>query len=122
MKNVFKKSLLPLVLLLSTLGFSQRPNGNAPQVGGVSTDTLNVGIDIPLVSKKGVGMPFGASLVYNSNFLSIAVFGDGTAAWTAPVGVGWSDSSGDSFFGRVAYEVGDFCGLTGHDTRQDGYT
>ena len=122
MKNVFKKSLLPLVLLLSTFGFSQRPNGNAPLVGGVSTDTLNVGLNIPLVSKSGVGMPFDASLTYNSNFWSIAVYGDGTAAWTVPVGVGWSDAADASFFGRVTTEVGDFCGLTGHDTRQDGYT
>jgi hypothetical protein len=77
MPNPLKKVLLPFVLLLTPFAFAQRPTGNAPRVGEASVDTLNIGLNIPLVSKKGVGMSFSLQLSFNYNF------------WSHPLGALW---------------------------------
>jgi len=80
MPNLLKKVLLPFVLLLTPFAFAQRPTGNAPQVGEVSTDTLNIGLNVPLVSKKGVGLPFSVGLSFNNNFWFYNQTSDGPVA------------------------------------------
>jgi len=109
-----KKLLLPFVLLTATLGFSQAVQGNGVQPGEaqnseVSLDTLNIHLDIPLVNKKGIGLPTALSLSYNSNlWLGGTLTHPGafrpssavTPGWNTPVIIG----------GSLQYEVFD-CGV-----------
>ncbi len=61
--------LLPFVLLCATLGLAQGTGVQPTEAtnGEVSLDTLNVHIDIPIVRKAGVGLPFSYSLPLNTN-------------------------------------------------------
>ncbi len=105
MKHWFTELLLPLVLLAATLGFAQRPQGNAPQVGEVSTDTLNIGLTIPVVSKKGVGLPFSFNLYFNNNFWLPVEISTGPTVWewepgwpSYPITPGWALTD---YFGNI---------------------
>jgi len=95
--NWLNKLIIPLVLLASTLGFAQSSAGNAPQVGEVSTDTLNIHLSIPLVSKKGIGLPFAVNMSYDSNFYG-SYFNGTTKVWSVGTyrnfsAYGWTDVS-----------------------------
>ena len=74
-RNIFFPiALLSVMFGLTTNAIAQDPsNGNGIQPfetheGEISLDTLNVHIDIPLVSKTGVTDPFTFGLHYNSEF------------------------------------------------------
>jgi hypothetical protein len=72
-----KQLFVPALLLIATLGFTgianaQATTGNGQQPteatsGEVSLDTLNIHLNIPLVSKAGIGVPVSLSLSYDSN-------------------------------------------------------
>ena len=99
--NKFLQCLLPLLLLMMMtprLGSAQEIGVTAGVQPGdiqqqeVSLDTLNIHLSIPIVDKKGVGLPFHSSINFNNNFWS--QFRAGDLHWT-PVqfGVqymGWS--------------------------------
>jgi RHS repeat-associated protein len=71
LRSLLRKLILPLVLLTSTLGFSQSGNQpTSPVVGNVALDTLNVTVSVPVFNKAGVGSPFSASVIFNNNNLS----------------------------------------------------
>jgi RHS repeat-associated protein len=90
--------LLPFVLLTATLGFAQFDvGGNGVQAteatnGEVSLDTLNIHLDIPIVNKAGVGLPFSYALHFNNNMWT---WTSATKTWIAnantygTAGVGW---------------------------------
>lgn len=88
--------LLPCVLLTATLALAQYDvGGNGVQPteatnGEVSLDTLNIHLDIPVVSKSGVGLPFSFGLHFNNNIWLLS-----SGAWSYNthsnfwVGDGW---------------------------------
>jgi RHS repeat-associated protein len=76
---VLPPALCTLFLLLATLGYAQAPSnygtqGVAPSVAEVSTDTMNIHLDIPVVNKTGVGIPFNMNLSFNNNQLYVDFF------------------------------------------------
>lgn len=73
MKPLLRKLILPLMLLASTLGFTQTyaSNPGAQSVTkGVDPSTLNVTLHIPIISKAGT-VPFSTELVFQNNFWHI---------------------------------------------------
>src|ERR1035437_81458 len=103
---MFKKLLLTMFLLLSTLGFSQA-NSTAFGVqnteaskGEVSFDTLNIHLDIPVVDKTGVGLPFSLGLHFNNNFWYNIPCPNGTSGscWVPNASVfGWTPDAAQSY-------------------------
>jgi hypothetical protein len=89
--------LLSCALLSATAGFTQYMGGSGVQPteatnGEVSLDTLNIHIDIPIVNKAGVGMPFSFGLHYNSNVWGINGSTWGPALSTSPTTAnGWGN-------------------------------
>ena len=88
--------LVLLVFLTATLALAQFDvGGNGVQPteatnGEVSLDTLNIHLDIPVVSKSGVGLPFSFGLHFNNNIWLVS-----SGAWSYNthsnfwVGDGW---------------------------------
>jgi RHS repeat-associated protein len=95
------RTLLPFTLLISTLGFTQNVGGNGVQPteamnGEVALDTLDINLNIPLLTKPGIGLPLSLVMSYNSNVWQ------GPAQW---------EPSGDLFW---AYPLNQFGSLGGY--------
>ena len=61
------RHVLPLLLLWGALSFAQGVQPNESTSGEVALDNLNIHLDIPLVSKDGIGLPTKLAMHYNSN-------------------------------------------------------
>jgi YD repeat-containing protein len=94
--HTFPKSLTLAALVLSVVFSFTLNNAEGQTVTGgvqateatngeVSLDNLNVHLDIPLVTKQGVGLPFSWALHFNSNLWTPNTT---THAWTGK-GFGW---------------------------------
>jgi hypothetical protein len=71
----FKSFALGALILSMAVGAIAQNSGSAngvqpfeSQTNEISLDTLNIHLDIPIVDKAGVGLPFSFALHYNSNF------------------------------------------------------
>src|SRR5205807_5992990 len=84
------KLAVVLFCYIALLGFGQTTTAvqpYEPQQGEISTDTLNIHLDIPIVSKQGIGLPFKASLTFNNNFWTNVSGNWQPSAY--PTGWGW---------------------------------
>lgn len=97
--NFFKQLLLPLALLCSMavpmLAQIGQQAGDV-EVNGVTANTLNVHVAIPVATKPGIGLPTSVSLNFNNNF------------WTHVVGQ-WTPG-GPGFGGQYGWATADFLG------------
>jgi RHS repeat-associated protein len=100
MKNSVLVMLLLLTTLMPTAVFGQSPTdvGNLAgvqygdtHIDEVSMTDLNVHLDIPIVTKSGIGLPFHASITHDNNMWHVITDGLHQPYW-------WDDISG--FFGN----------------------
>jgi RHS repeat-associated protein len=106
--------LLLFVLLCTTLGFTQTGGEGVQPTeatnGEVSLDTLNIHLDLPIVSKPGIGLPYTADITYNSNFWTLNAAG---FAWVAPsLGTFWRYPSMQNAGFGFLNGIGVYCNST----------
>lgn len=78
---------------------------DTPGIDTINVGNLNVHLSIPVLSKTGRGLPFNASLTYDSSiYYPVGVSGSQT--WTPVVQFpGWNNASG-FIFGKFSYSTG----------------